>query len=241
MLLTSPRSYIAFGVCILAVVAMLGLGVWQLDRMNQKQQRLASIAQKEHLGIIPLAELDRYEDIRDAKVGFTGQTDNQRIFLLDNQIYQGRVGYQVMAPIETNFGTVLANFGWIEGSVQREVLPTFDLPETLSEFTGYVHLPSKNPFISETATIASAFPMVIQQVELETLGVFAGKSFLPFTITIDTPDDPQFVQQFTPVVMPPEKHFAYAFQWFGLATAAVVIIFVVFFKQRESHDQIHND
>nr|WP_281358628.1 SURF1 family protein [Alteromonas ponticola] len=220
---------------------MLGLGVWQLDRMNQKQQRLDSITQKKGLGIIPLSELQEQVDIRDAKVGFSGQTDNQRIFLLDNQTNNGRVGYQVLAPVDTNYGSVLANFGWIEGSLQREILPEFALPQALTEFTGYVRLPAKNPFVSETATTATAFPMVIQEVNLEILSVFAGKTLLPFTVMIDTPDDPQFVQQFAPVVMPPEKHFAYAFQWFGLATAAAVITFVVFFKQRENHDQINND
>ncbi len=233
MTLASPRSFIAFSICLAAICAMLGLGVWQLDRMNQKQQRLASIAQKKHLGTIPLEELLQHQDIRDAKVSFEGQTDNQRIFFLDNKIFKGKVGFQVLAPVETNQGTVLANFGWVQGDAKRELLPAVELPQSLSAFTGFVRVPTLNPLVSETATKASTFPMVIQQVDIEKLSLFAGKSFLPFTVMIDTPDDPQFKQQFKPVVMPPEKHFAYAFQWFGLATAAAVITYLVFFKKRE--------
>ncbi|MCS5577264.1 MAG: SURF1 family protein, partial [Alteromonas macleodii] len=35
---------------------MCGLGYWQLDRMVQKQQRLASIAQKQSNGTLSLEE-----------------------------------------------------------------------------------------------------------------------------------------------------------------------------------------
>ncbi len=233
MKIASFRSLVAFSLCLIAIAAMLGLGVWQLDRMNQKQQRLASIAQKEHLGTIPLQELLQHQDIRDAKVSFEGQTDNQRIFFLDNKIFNGKVGYQVLAPVETNQGTILANFGWVPGDAKRELLPAVELSQSLSTFTGFVRVPTLNPLVNETASKATTFPMVIQQVDMDRLSLFAGKSFLPFTVMIDTPDDPQFKQQFKPVVMPPEKHFAYAFQWFGLATAAAVITFLVFFKKRE--------
>ena len=56
-------------VVLTAVICMISLGFWQLDRMHQKEQRLASIAQKSSEGSISLSQLDPVrEDIRDYQV-----------------------------------------------------------------------------------------------------------------------------------------------------------------------------
>ena len=42
---------------------------------------------------------------------------------------------------------------------------------------------------------------------------------MPFVVYLDENEALGFVKNWTPIVMPPEKHRAYAFQWFSLAVA----------------------
>ena len=157
-LLTLP---IAVAVCA-AVVCMVMLGFWQLDRMHEKEQRLASIAQKSTDGAMTLRELDpRREDIRDVLVGFNGKADTEKLLFLDNQVENGQVGYDVIVPVVSNEGVVLVNYGWVKAPLFRDELPPVDINTAFQHFHGRINVPSSNPVVRETLSFDTSFPAVI--------------------------------------------------------------------------------
>ena len=99
---------IAIIITSLCVVAMCGLGFWQLDRMEQKQQRIVSITEKQGKGSLSLIDALSTTDPTDRAVTFKGTPDGDKVLLLDNQIHEQRVGYDVLAPVQTNAGWVLS-------------------------------------------------------------------------------------------------------------------------------------
>jgi len=206
----------------ISVAIMCGLGYWQLDRMVQKQQRLASIAQKQSNGTLSLEAALSNEDPRDITVSFSGSLDANHVLLLDNQIHNQRVGFDVLAPVFTNAGWLLVNFGWVPAPDLTRTIPNIQLKNETRTFTGVISVPGKNPLVKETNMTLSASPALVQHIEFSALSNALERNFLPFILQITTPD-PAFVREHQAVVMSPEKHLGYAVQWFGLAIAAAAI------------------
>jgi len=233
----SATSYITVGVCAVAVAIMVALGNWQLNRMHEKQDRLQSIAQKQQLGAVDLSTLlTTVEDTRDYPVKFVASLYPERMMLLDNRLHQGRAGYEVLVPASTDSGWLLVNLGWVAAEADRSTLPEVRLPKGMTTFEGFVHWPQNNIMVSETAQIGDAFPLRVQQIDLPLIAGLVGKSLLPMVVQVTSPDDTRFIRDWQPVVMPPEKHLAYAVQWFALAAAAFLIIATVVYKE-VTHDK----
>lgn len=224
-LLTLP---IAVAVCA-AVVCMVMLGFWQLDRMHEKEQRLASIAQKSTDGAMTLRELDpRREDIRDVLVGFNGKADTEKLLFLDNQVENGQVGYDVIVPVVSNEGVVLVNYGWVKAPLFRDELPTVDINTAFQHFHGRINVPSSNPVVRETLSFDTSFPAVIQALDVAFISRLTQTKVAPFIVELTAPEKSSFVRNWQPVVMPPQKHLGYAIQWFGLAIAAALVSYFSF-------------
>lgn len=229
---------IATLVTLASVVIMFALGMWQLDRAAEKEQRLEQIAKRKQDASVSLQSLiNNQQDIRDIGFHATGRLLTDKTFLLDNRILNGRVGYEVLTPLETNDGLILANFGWLPAGATRQDLPSVELPTGLVELTGIVSVPQANPMIRETAEPGQAWPVVIQQTDVQVFTNFLNRSVVEFVMLVDENHPIGFERNWQPVVMPPEKHVAYAIQWFGLAIACF-IVFVFAFKKRilERHE-----
>ena len=216
------RKLLPWLLTAISVAAMCGLGFWQLERMIQKQHRLASIAQKQSNGSVSLLTALTNDDPRDITVTFDGEPDTTHLVFLDNQIQDKRVGYDVIVPVRTNAGWVLVNYGWVSAPDMQRTLPTTEIDKGLLSFKGIVSVPGKNPLITETNTQSLVFPALVQQIDFTDLSQRLNRDLLPYVIQLTT-DDVAFVRDFRPVVMSPEKHLGYAVQWFGLAIAAAAI------------------
>ncbi|MDC8829300.1 SURF1 family protein [Alteromonas gilva] len=235
--LTTRRWPILAGcITLLAVMAMVSLGVWQLDRMAQKQHRLDSIAHKNaETPIHPFSATGQWQDVRDVPVRFTGIVRHSRVLLLDNQIIKGRPGYDVIVPVLTRGREILVNLGWVAVPRSRNELPVLAVPQGEITIEGVLSQPGSNLFISETQTRFNSFPVVIQQLDIAELNT-RWQSALPDMVVERLRSEPalsEFTTHWQPVVMSPEKHLGYAVQWFGLAIAAIVIFLSVWFRRSQ--------
>ncbi|MCQ8848623.1 SURF1 family protein [Alteromonas stellipolaris] len=213
---------IAIVITSLSVMAMCGLGFWQLDRMAQKQQRIASITEKQGKESLSLIDALSMKAPEDRTVSFEGTPNGDKVLLLDNQIHEQRVGYDVLAPVQTNAGWVLVNYGWLPAPDLSRSLPAVTISHHSQQFEGVVSQPSHNPLVNETLTSASRFPARIQQISISTASELLSLNLLPYVVVLTAKND-LFVRRYNRVVMPPEKHLGYAIQWFGLAIAAALI------------------
>ena len=223
--MTRQKSLTFFShlVVLIVCVCLCGLGTWQLSRYQQKNERASQIADKQAQMRFSLNEVLTYgEDRRDLPVLINGTVQTERALLLDNRQHKGKTGFDVLAPVATNQGVVLVNFGWIEGMRLRTELPQFVLPQQLMSENGVVAIPGKNRFVSETAVADGIFPKVIQEVDFARLSSYTQQTLAPFMVTL-LDADPQFVRRWQPVVMPAVKHLGYALQWFALAVALLII------------------
>lgn len=238
--LLSRLPVIATLVTFIAVVIMFALGMWQLQRAEEKSLRLLSIQKASYTEQINLQQaLVDINNMLDMPISFNAKADVNRIFMLDNKIHNGRVGYQVLLPLKTSSGLLLANLGWLPGTMSRDVLPSVTLDDEKMTYSGIVNFPSDNAMVTETAVLDDNWPKVVQQIDFEVIEAMYEAPFLPFVVQLNEDPDSSFVRNWKPVVMAPEKHIAYGVQWFLLAFAAIVVFVIAQRKKflRNDSDQ----
>ncbi|MBU2877491.1 SURF1 family protein [Aliiglaciecola lipolytica] len=230
------HPYFATFFILLAVIILCSLGVWQLQRAHYKEARIQQIEQRKTSNPLNIEDLLARQDKRDLPLQFKGKMLVNKVFLLDNRIENGQVGYQVLIPVRTEFGDVMVNLGWVKAGQYRDQLPRFDLPAYEQVFYGTSSVPTVNPMVTETAQMDDKWPMLLQSIDLTLIAKFTGTQVLPVVLQLDPEFPIGFTRNWVAVVMAPEKHYAYAMQWFGLAIACAVIYIVALRKRKVIKD-----
>lgn len=236
---TKPFPLMVSLLSIFSIIAMLMLGFWQLERKQQKQARLEQIKIGQEQHSLALRNIiDTPEQYQDFTVVASGYADGS-LFFIDNKIHNGVPGFYVLQPIETEFGTVIVNRGWVQSTGNRQQLPQVNELTGEVSIVSMVSLPSDNVFVSETNTNYGQFPVLLQQVDLVQIERHLAREVLPFVLLAAPDDNSAFVRDWNQVVMPPEKHLGYAIQWFGLAIAGLTVYLLSmgkYYKQIEPVD-----
>lgn len=213
---------------LLVFTGLIKLGLWQSTRAVEKEQRLTRIEAFQNKQALTIDELNQLiannENINDIPLTLTGSFDNEHAFLIDNQTHKGRLGYRVVQVMEYGSSAVLVNLGWIEGFIDRSKLPAFDLIEGVKTIKGNVRLIEKGIVLGDKNFQEISWPLRVQQIELDKFSLILGQKLLPFVLYLDKTEVIGFEKNWRPIVMPPEKHRAYAFQWFSLATAWMILM-----------------
>jgi surfeit locus 1 family protein len=120
---------------------------------------------------------------------------------------------------------VLVNRGWVPMGKDRTQLPSLPGPEGGLTVNAMVTLPPEKAFrLGAAEEMHAGWPQVVQQIELPTLEQRLGTTLLPVILLLDADDDHGFVRAWRPVYgITPDKHRAYALQWFTLALVLLLI------------------
>ena len=210
---------------LLLLPGLIALGFWQLDRAEQKRALNTLFEQKQRSPALPLQSLDINADLRYQPVTLSGYFISDKHYLLDNKIYQGRVGYELISVFKpTEYQSlVLINRGWIAGDPARQKLPKIEpLTEPL-QLKGEVYVPL-GEMIVLAKTAEKDWPRVIQQLDTKRISNQLQHPVFPYTIRLSE-GQPGVKQRNWPVVnIQPAKHTGYAVQWFAMALTVVFII-----------------
>jgi surfeit locus 1 family protein len=136
---------------------------------------------------------------------------------------------------------VLVNLGWVQGSINRQELPKIKPLSGEHSIHGNVRLIEVGIQLQEQVFSDVQWPLRIQQVELDKFSTLINRQLLPFVIYLDVDEKIGFEKNWQPIVMPPEKHRAYAFQWFSLAIAwFILMVWAKFFAKKNDNNQNNN-
>jgi len=211
---------------LLVFSGLVKLGLWQSDRALQKEQRLATIEQLSQTQALSLTQVlaqDKNE-INDLPILLKGEFADDIVFLLDNQANKGRLGYRAYQVFTVKNQAVLINLGWVQGSINRQELPDIEAITGEYQLTGHVRKIEKGIMLMEQKLNENSWPLRVQQIELDKFSTLISRQLLPFVVYLDKTDNVGYEKNWQPIVMPPEKHRAYAFQWFSLAIAWLLLM-----------------
>lgn len=201
---------------------LLSLGFWQLRREQEKLQLQEQYAAREGEAPVALASLDPNDDQQYRRVMFSGEYDNAHSFLLDNRIHQGQVGFEAITPVLTTSGdVVLVNRGWLPQGATRADLPMLDAIEGVADLRGAVYVPVGNPLVLGATETSATWPRIVQTLDPPAMAAAAGheeRALFPYTVRLDAGTPGVLVRDWPVISTTPEKHRAYAVQWFAMAT-----------------------
>ncbi|MEZ5476159.1 MAG: SURF1 family protein [Thiolinea sp.] len=215
----------------LALLVLLALGTWQIQRGLHKYDVLSLVnTELKEYQVLTKLPAD-WQTLDYQKVGLLGDWQAEHTFLLDNRVYQGQVGYEVLTPFQLEGGEwLLVNRGWVPRQQAQQGLP----PPTQREVAGRLYQPDKGYTIGDALSAeqlaSQAWPKITLYWDQELLAAALGHTLLPAVLVLDEQHPDGFVRIWQPVVISPERHYAYALQWYGLAV--VWIIFGVIWYRR---------
>lgn len=221
----------------LATLALLpvlvGLGLWQLGRYDYKEALWESFRSPGE-NVLSAAGVAGSADQRFRLVSARGQYVAERQFLIDNMVRRGRNGFYVVTPLQLTDGDLLlVNRGWIPQDGLRRPLADLDVHGATREVRGRVGaLPVAGIELDGVDSMeAASWPSIRQFPDIDELAAALDAPLKPWVLLLSPEDGDGFVREWEPGGLPPSTHLGYAVQWFGLATALLVIYVLVNLKK----------
>lgn len=216
-------------IMLAAFCTLIGLGTWQVKRMEWKAGVLKNVDQAQTADAVtfPTDEVNDEWDYR--RVKLTGEFLPDHKFKLLSRIYQGAVGYHVIEPFKLIDGRyVLVNRGFIPNAYNGEYAP----PEGEITLTGTLHKPDdKNMFTPENHESSKDLYWLDAQHIADITGI-------EFTTNMVVFQDKTADGKVYPIggqlrIDIPNNHKKYAFFWYTMALILVIMVFIMWLKNHQ--------
>jgi len=217
-------------------VLFIYLGFWQIDRGNQKTVWIKMDQQRRSQPGVELDQLPanagELSQLDGLPVLLKGHFEDSVLFLLDNAVLRGRVGYEVLVPFRDRSGLmVIVNRGFVPMGRTRsdnpEIPPVTGLEQAMS---GQIYVSrSEGPRANAITRLSEGKKTlhVVQSLNTDVIANALNESLFPHVIRLSEQNRNALDRHWPLVTMLPERHFGYAFTWF-LMSAALLILFVAF-------------
>ncbi|WCO65393.1 SURF1 family protein [Iamia majanohamensis] len=216
------------------VVTFVGLGLWQLDRLDERRDRNAELAARIDQPEVALAELVPEGDaavsedqVEDRRVTATGTYRPDEAVLVRGRSLRDSPGSWVLVPLELADGRVVAvNRGWIRNDGRYSAVPEeyAAVPAGEVTVTGLTHPSQERGTLGATDPTGTELTS-LARVDLDRLDEQVDGELLPVWVQLTQPEagapDPSPEPLDPPVVDDEGPHLSYAFQWFTFAAIAL--------------------
>ena len=247
------RRYIAITLFVLLAMAVMArLGVWQLDRRQQRLARNADLIAKLEQPPLSLNDVaaglaatpaDR-DEIRNTRAAASGRFDYEHQLLLVQQVYQDSLGSRLLTPLVLNGSdkAVLVDRGWIpltSANPDPANWSQYNGDASQVEISGFIQ-PSQQ--VGRPAEVKADQParLTWYQADLPAIAPQMPYEILPVYL-LQSPDAAGNLAP--PYRVDPEidlsegPHLGYAIQWFSFAIVAGVV-YVRVVSQREKKAKV---
>lgn len=215
--------------CLLAVL-FATLGTWQTRRAVEKEV----MEQQDQNATEMSLESALTQNSRFSRVSVRGIYDSRRHFLLDNQILHGRAGVYVFTPFYTvNDSVILVNRGWLPLSPDRKNLPEIPTPKDEIVLKGILNiLPVPGRILGTADKLDdSRWPQLVTYMNLSDMSASIQQPLENWIVQLSSTEQSGFEgRDWKPVFLNSDRHKAYAFQWFALTAASIIMWLYIGFR-----------
>ncbi|TVO77679.1 SURF1 family protein [Sedimenticola selenatireducens] len=199
----------------------LSLGIWQIDRAQQKRTLANTMETRRKLPPEMLQQKKiSADELEFRTLTVTGHFVPEKQIIISNRKYLGKPGFHIITPLQIEGSTrhILINRGWVAGTGSS--LPAIETPTHIITLTGEINIPSAPAIELEFDKHASSlWPFL-------TLNNFASWSNLeitPFIMLLSANSPHGFVRSWESARPGEGMHLGYATQWFAFALLAFLL------------------
>jgi len=239
MRLKVSRSFqpgIAGSLALLALASLfVSMGWWQTKRAAEK----SAIEQQHQTANIVSFNQALTGGHRFAQIDVSGHYDVDRHILLDNKIWHGRGGVHVFTPFHTLDGTtILVNRGWLPLAADRKSFPEIPTPEHDTVLRGMLNIfPVPGRILGAADKMQTDnWPQLVTYLNHDDVAESLNLPLENWVIQLSKAEQGGFEDRdWKPVFLSSDRHKGYAFQWFALASACLLLwIFMGYRKPTEN-------
>jgi surfeit locus 1 family protein len=227
---------------VLAVIVLIALGFWQLDRLRQKQVFIARVIsqvsaapQSIHLF---LADPDSLPEMEFRPVTAVGTYDFANEILIRNQVVNGEIGFRIVTPLhlEGAGASVLVDRGWISLKDGQAYQPGQFTEQGTVSLKGAIRRTQPEPTVGGVPdpTLSPGQLRLNAWNFIDISRIQAQISYPILPIYIQQAPDPAWsgppVRDLEAPVLDEGPHLGYALQWFTFA--AILAFGYPFFVRR---------
>ncbi|MEC5213450.1 surfeit locus 1 family protein [Polaromonas sp. CG_9.5] len=227
--LRSRRFWLVTLAAVLVAALTFSLGQWQLRRAAQKEGIQTAIDAKNMLPALDGRALSATKNIADEvyrKVALQGVWQSAHTVYLDNRPMSGKTGFWVMTPLalQDTGQVILVQRGWVARNFSdRTRLPEVTTPTGRVTVEGRIAPPPSKLYEFKGADTGS----IRQNLDLAAFSLETGLPLLEVSLLQTGAPSEGLTREWTAPNLGVDKHYGYAFQWFGLF-ALVVGLYVWF-------------
>ena len=220
---TAWRRSLLWAVALAAMALTASLGRWQLSRAAEKEALQAAIAERQRLPALDGASLaqalsdDQARELLHRAITLRGQWLADRTVFLDNRPMARQTGFYVLTPLRLTGSdrVVLVQRGWApRHQVDRSLLPPVQTPTGEVQVSGRIaaHPPRVYQLGQEQGGA------IRQNLDLDAWRAETGLPLAPVLVVQTGAASDGLQRDWPEAASGVEKHYGYAFQWFGLCT-----------------------
>lgn len=224
----------------LPIPLFIALGIWQLDRADQKRALAEQLAAREAMApvsvISPIADP---EALRYRRIVAEGSYLPKGQFLIEGRRDGGTAGFHVVTPFRlTDSGDLLlVDRGWIPADRKGDPVAA-PVPEGSRVLRGEADIPSPPALVLYGGTdVAKTWGKRWPYLTLDLYAATVDQPVAPVVMRLSPENPDGFVRRWTRPAPNVAMHQGYAAQWFGFALIAFVLYLRLSFEragQRES-------
>ncbi|WP_397450766.1 SURF1 family protein [Pseudomonas sp. NA-150] len=206
-------------VVFLLLPLLVFLGFWQLGRGEEKRLLLNTYAERRVAEPMASTLLQETADPAYRRVQLRGQFDSEHSLMLDNSTRDGRPGIELIQPFHDQASGLWlwVNRGWLPWP-SRRTAPSFTTPNQTVNLNAWVYVPTGATFQLAPDPVGAPWPRLVTAVDPAKLWPELGREGFAYEVRLE-PGIAAYQIDWPVVAMGPEKHLAYAVQWFAMATA----------------------
>ena len=227
--LRSRRFWWVTLAAVFVAALTFSLGQWQLRRAAQKEGIQSAIDAKNILPALDGRALAATKNIADEvyrKVALQGVWQSAHTVYLDNRPMSGKTGFWMMTPLalQDTGQVILVQRGWVARNFSdRTRLPEVTTPAGPVTVEGRIAPPPSKLYEFKGADTGS----IRQNLDLAAFSLETGLPLLQVSLLQTGAPSEGLMREWTAPNLGVDKHYGYAFQWFGLF-ALVVGLYVWF-------------
>lgn len=220
---------------LLAAGGLVRLGIWQLERAQEKielQESYQELSRGEATPIsnVPTAgrEFDAIQH-QNRRVSLSGRFLNDRSVFLIYQTYEEQLGFEVITPlaVEGEDLTVMVSRGWAGVRTSEQLQKSLPPVQGTTTVEGQIYVPSEAEAGRTSSIDEVSWPLVLRYLDIEEISAYFDDPVFPYVVRLAEDQPGVLVRHWPEVMIDTGTNYSYALQWFAMAIAVIIVSLIL--------------